>query len=193
MDGLIIEKHLTVGELAEPGKDVMRLADLSRVWAWLDVYEQDLAALLDAAKKGEVPVEIQTRAFPGEVFRGVVDHVGAQMDEHSRTVRVRATLENHDERLRPGMFCRGRLALGAVTRALAVPADAVLHDEGRPFVFRHLKEDFYLRVPVRTGREFAGAAEVLEGLAAGDTVVTRGSFLLKSDILREKMGAGCAD
>ena len=74
-----------------------------------------------------------------------------------------------------------------------MPRAAVLSDEGKYFVFKHWKDDFFVRQDVRKGREFFGMVEILEGLQAGDTVVTDGAFLLKSDVLREKMGAGCAD
>ena len=70
---------------------------------------------------------------------------------------------------------------------------ALLRDEGRDFLFVHWKEDYYVRRFVRRGREFPDSVEILEGLAEGESVVTDGTFLLKSDVLREKMGAGCAD
>jgi cobalt-zinc-cadmium efflux system membrane fusion protein len=60
-------------------------------------------------------------------------------------------------------------------------------------VFKHWKDDFFVRQDVRTGRDFAGMVEIIQGLETGDVVATEGAFLLKSDVLREKMGAGCAD
>ena len=69
----------------------------------------------------------------------------------------------------------------------------MLSDEGHDFVFRHWKEDYYVRLAVKKGREFPDHVEIVEGLEPGDRIVTEGAFLLKSDILREKMGAGCAD
>jgi cobalt-zinc-cadmium efflux system membrane fusion protein len=73
------------------------------------------------------------------------------------------------------------------------PRAAVLADEGKFFVFKHWKDDFFVRQDVRKGRDFFGMVEILDGLKAGDTVAAEGAFLLKSDVLREKMGAGCAD
>ena len=110
-------------------------------------------------------------------------------------VKVRATIENPDRALRPGMFCEATINLGdgQVEEVLAVPRSAVLSDEGKDFVFKHWKGDFFVRQDVRKGREFFGVVELLEGLEGGETVVADGAFLLKSDVLREKMGAGCAD
>jgi cobalt-zinc-cadmium efflux system membrane fusion protein len=69
----------------------------------------------------------------------------------------------------------------------------VLEDEGRSFVFVHLQGEFYVRRPVTTGRTWAGWVEITQGLQPGQVVVAEGAFLLKSDVLRSKMGAGCAD
>jgi cobalt-zinc-cadmium efflux system membrane fusion protein len=193
--GTIIEKHAVAGETAEPGKDVMLLADLSTVWVWANVQAQDLEQLLRAEKRGAVPVEITVTAFPDRRFKGMLTYVGATMNDETRMVKVRATVENSDMALRPGMFCEAKIAVGEgqVEEVLAVPRHALLSDEGKDFVFKHWKDDFFVRQDVRKGREFFGAVELLEGLEAGETVVVDGAFLLKSDVLREKMGAGCAD
>jgi cobalt-zinc-cadmium efflux system membrane fusion protein len=193
LEGTIIEKHAVVGELVEPGSDVMLLADLTTVWVWADIYEQDLPRLIQARNLGPIPVNVLVRAFPGQPFEGKIDYVGATMEERTRTVKVRATVENTDRLLRPGMFCEIRMGVGTREEALAIPEGALLSDEGRDFVFRHWKEDYYVRRPVKRGREFPDRVEILEGLEPGDRIVVEGAFLLKSDILREKMGAGCAD
>lgn len=193
--GTIIEKHAVAGETVEPGADLMLLADLSTVWVWASVHAQDLAHLIEAEKRGQVAVEIAVTAFPGRRFDGVLTYVGATMSEETRTVKVRATVENPDRALRPGMFCDAaiRLGDGEGENVLAVPRNAVLSDEGKLFVFKLWMDDFFVRQDVRTGREFYGMVELLEGLHPGETFVAEGAFLLKSDVLREKMGAGCAD
>ena len=193
--GTIIEKHAVTGEMVEPGKDLMLLSDLTTVWVWANVQSRDLARLLAAEKRGAVAVEITVAAFPDRQFKGVLDYVGATMNEQTRTVKVRATVKNPDLELRPGMFCEAAISIGngQAEEVLAAPRAAVLSDEGKSFVFKHWKDDFFIRQDVQTGREFFGAVEIREGLQTGDVIVTDGSFLLKSDILREKMGAGCAD
>ena len=193
IEGTIIEKHAVKGELVEPGSDVMLLADLTSVWAWANIYEQDLPRLIEARKQGPIPVHVFVQAFPNVPFQGRIDYIGATMEERTRTVKVRATVENKDRLLRPGMFCEVRMGIKGREEALAVPQSALLSDEGRDFVFTHWKADYYVRRPVRKGREFFEQVEILEGLESGEVIVAQGAFLLKSDILREKMGAGCAD
>jgi cobalt-zinc-cadmium efflux system membrane fusion protein len=192
--GTIIEKHAVAGEVAEPGKDLMLLTDLTAVWVWANVHSRDLAPLLASEKRGSVIVEIKVAAFPDQLFNGQLDYVGATMNEQTRTVKVRATIENPELLLRPGMFCDATISLGTNDdEVVATPRGAVFADEGISFVFKHWKDDFFVRQDIRKGREFFGMVEILEGLQAGETVVTDGAFLLKSDVLREKMGAGCAD
>jgi cobalt-zinc-cadmium efflux system membrane fusion protein len=192
-DGIVIQKHLDQGEATASGKDVLTIADLSSVWVWLNVYEQDLARLLGEAKKGMPRVRITTRAFPDKTFEGEINLVGSMVDEHDRTVKVRAVLKNPDALLRPGMFCLGNVVYDMPEKVVAVPKAALMSDEGNYFVFRQIRDQFVLRTEVKVGRTFADSVEITEGLSEGEKIVTEGAFVCKSDVLREKMGAGCAD
>lgn len=193
-NGTVIEKNASVGELVGPGKEVVVLSDLDTVWVWADVYEQDLLRLLTARKNGAIPVVVQTNAFSERPFSGVIDYIGATVNESTRTVKVRAIVKNDALLLRAGMFCKIRINLGVTDeKALAVPRKALLSDEGKDFVFARWKDNYFIRRLVKKGRDLPDSYEILEGLKSGDTIVVDGAFLLKSDILREKMGAGCAD
>jgi cobalt-zinc-cadmium efflux system membrane fusion protein len=192
-DGTVIEQHVDPGETLAAGKEVLTIADLSSVWVWLSLYERDLARLLGEAKKGAVRVRVTTLAFPGRTFDGAIDLVGATVDEGDRTVKVRATLKNQETLLRPGMFCAANAVFETQERVLAVPKDALMADEGKRFVFRIVRDGFALRTDVEVGRTFADSVEVTSGLAEGERIVTAGAFVCKSDVLRAKMGAGCAD
>lgn len=191
--GTIIRKHVVLGELAEPGKDVLLLSDLGTVWVWGSIYGEDLAVLLELREEGPLEVDITVSEFPDRTFQGTLDYVGAVMEEKTRTVQVRATLENPGKLLRPGMFCRIHLPVDTGEKVLAIPEEALLSDEGVDFLFKPLEDDYFVRRRVKKGREFDGRVEILEGLEPGEAIVTKGAFVLKSDVLREKMGAGCAD
>ncbi len=91
------------------------------------------------------------------------------------------------------MFAAVRLYLPGASEGLTVPRAAVLSDEGRTFVFVRHHGEYWVRRPLATGRRWADLVEVKGGLAGGETVAGDGAFLLKSDVLRSKMGAGCAD
>ena len=193
INGTITEKHAVVGELVEPGKDTMVLTDLNSVWVWGGVYERDLGLVLKRRLADGIPVEFSVPAFPETVFRGQMNYIGATMDEATRTVKVRTAIDNKDRLLRPGMFCQGRILIITDEEVLAIPKVALLSDEGVDFVFTHMQDDYYLRTNVKKGRDFAEGVEILEGLAPGQTIVTDGGFILKSEVLKAKMGAGCAD
>jgi multidrug efflux pump subunit AcrA (membrane-fusion protein) len=91
------------------------------------------------------------------------------------------------------MYAAVNLLIPGSEEAWTVPSRAVAQDEGRTFVFLHHRDDYYVRRPVVVGREFGAWTEIKDGLEGNEKVVANGAFLLKSDVLRSKMGAGCAD
>lgn len=193
LTGLVIDKHVAAGEVVEPNKEVMTLANLDTLWVWGNIFDRDFAPLLRQAEHERIPVEVSVRAYPGRVFRGTLDHIGAFIDETTRTAKARVTLDNAERLLRPGVFCEARLIESATGEVVAVPKAAVLNEEGADFVFVHLEGDYFVRQPVTKGRESADEVEIVTGLQSGQSIVAEGAFLLKSDVLRSKMGAGCAD
>jgi cobalt-zinc-cadmium efflux system membrane fusion protein len=192
--GTIITQNISAGALVDNTEILYTIADLSNVWIWYDLYEKDLAILHDQLSSGKkVVAQVRVKAFEAEVFDGIVDLIGSQVDEHTRTIKVRVQVRNEESKLKPGMFAEAEITVPLKGNITTVPSSAVLSDEGQTFVFQLLKDDLWLRRDVRLGRNQGGVAEVLDGITRGATVVTRGAFMLKSDILREKMGAGCAD
>jgi cobalt-zinc-cadmium efflux system membrane fusion protein len=129
----------------------------------------------------------------GIIVRGSVDVVSGTVSEQTRTARARIVVPNPTGALRPGMFVTVRIAGPSGGAAVAVPKVAVLADEGRTFVFVHHEGDYWVRRPVTLGRRLDDKVEIVAGLAPGQRIIADGSFLLKSDVLRSKMGAGCAD
>jgi membrane fusion protein, heavy metal efflux system len=191
-DGRVLDLHAVLGEQFEVGEEIVLFGDTSRLWVWVDVYESQLAAVSQAVEAGGLPVKLSLHSYPDRRFSGRIDYLDSRMDEHTRTIKARVILDNARGFLRPGMFAEVEAILGVGEGHLAVPMSAVLEDEDRRFVFVHNHDDYYLRRPVVTGRSGAGNIEILEGLEPGQHVVADGAFLLKSDVLRSKMGAGCA-
>ena len=193
MAGVVVAKHVVPGERITPDKEVLTVADLSTVWVWAHVYERDLARLLQARSAGNLQALVNLSAFPGKAFVGAVDYVGATMEETTRTVKVRVVVDNAGGLLRPGMFASVDVTLGSGGEALMVPAEAVVSDGEDRFLFVRVGIKRFLRRDVTVGAPSAGQVEISAGLKVGEEIVVRGAFLLKSDVLREKMGAGCAD
>jgi cobalt-zinc-cadmium efflux system membrane fusion protein len=192
--GMIIAQNISAGKMVETTESLYTIADLSNLWAWCDVYEKDLAVLHEQfAKNQPMKAIVQVKAFAGNEFEGVVDLVGNLMDEHTRTVKIRVQVKNPESRLRPGMFAEVEVMIPGEGRIAAVPRNAIMSDAGKNFVFQHWKENLWIRRDVTVGSIHGDFAEILSGVPIGATIVTSGAFMLKGDILREKMGAGCAD
>jgi len=190
-NGTVLEKNVSAGERVEAGKEVIILSDLSEVWVWADIRESDLPAVKQTGEKTACEVELS--GAQGRKYQGTLDAVSGKMEEQSRTVRARISVVNSDGFLRPGMFVNIRIILTGSANAIAVPKVAVLTDAGLTFVFVHKEGDYWIRRPVSLGGTFNEYVEIKDGLAAGQKIIADGSFLLKSDVLRKKMGAGCAD
>jgi cobalt-zinc-cadmium efflux system membrane fusion protein len=192
--GTIITQNISAGKMVETTRSLYTIADLSNVWVWCNLYEKDLAVLHEQFSKDKtLRALVHVKAFEGTTFEGVVDLIGSTMDEHTRTVRVRVQVANKGGKLRPGMFTDVEVMIPLEGYMTAVPRTAVLSDDGRTFLFQHWKDDLWVRRDVEVGREQGGFVEMLTGVPKGARIVTSGAFMLKSDILREKMGAGCAD
>lgn len=185
--GTVIEGNAASGERAETGKELLTISDLDTVWVMADLKETELAALANATG-GEAKIDAMGRSFSGRL-----DTVAGRMSETTRTAKARFSVDNAEGLLKPGMFVSVRLLLPAKGETLVVPKVAVLADEGRTFVFTHKEGDYWIRRPVTLGARFDGMVEIASGITAEQKIITDGSFLLKSDVLRSKMGAGCAE
>ncbi len=191
LDGVVVDRRAAAGARVEPGAPLVAVADTGTVWVLAELHETDVAAVT-AAGDG-APAQVEVAAWPGRLFPGRVRVVSGTLDPLTRTARARVVVDNAEGQLRAGMFARVRLAVATEGTAINVPREAVLEDAGRAFAFVRLRGDYFIRRPVRVGAVFGDLVTVTAGLAPGDEVVTAGAFLLKSDVPRSKLGAGCAD
>jgi membrane fusion protein, heavy metal efflux system len=193
VDGTVLTMHAVAGEFVKSEESLVTIGDNSTVWVWADLYERDIAKVMHAESQARLSAKVSVRAYPNQDFAGTVDFVSPAMDEASRTVKMRIEVPNPDKLLLAGMFASVKVFLPGAEEKTVLPQTAVLEDEGRFFVFVHHHDDYYIRRPVKLGHAWAGRVEILGGLAGSETVVADGAFLMKSDVLRSKMGAGCAD
>jgi len=192
-DGMVLAMHAVPGEAARADESLLTVGENTTVWVWADVYERDVAKLAGRRGEPKLRASIRVRAYPDIVFPGVVDFMSPAMDETSRTAKVRIGVPNAEGRLLAGMFAKVQVFIPGTQEVLAVHRSAVLRDNGRAFVFVQHHGDYFVRRPVKEGRSWLDWVEVSSGLTAGQVIAGDGSFLLKSDVLRSKMGAGCAD
>jgi cobalt-zinc-cadmium efflux system membrane fusion protein len=175
--GSVVERSVSVGNAvsADQGAALITVADLSRVWVLVDVFEQDLPYI----RPGN-PARVLVPALRNQGFDGAVAYVSDVLDDVSRTARARIEIDNAERLLRPGMFAEVEVK-GPEVAAAWVPTSAVLARRDDFFVFvRRGSEGFESR-SVEVGRESAGHMTILKGLAPGEEVVTRGAILLDAE------------
>ena len=186
--GTVIERRAVVGESVSPGEPLFVLADLETLWVEISIPEDSLLNVHPGLEVVTSFSGLPGRAFPGKIF-----WVSPALDERTRMLRVLAEVDNREGLMRSGLFGQVQALEGAAARTLAVPSDALQTVDGNPFVFVHLEDDLFELRRVTAGRRNGGTVVIREGLQAHDRVVTGQAFSLKSEVLRARLGASCAD
>jgi len=177
VNGVVLEKPAQEGMRFMPGELLFRIADLSAVWLLAEVFEQDIGGV-----HPNQAVQVHINAYPDQLFSGKVEFIYPTLATETRTVKVRVELPNAEGLLKPGLY--GSVTLAALEdrdERLAVPDSAVIDSGARQVVLVQRGEGRFEPHVVKLGRQADGYWEVLEGLDAGDQVVTRANFLIDAE------------
>ncbi|HET6675967.1 MAG TPA: efflux RND transporter periplasmic adaptor subunit [Nitrospiraceae bacterium] len=176
LSGTVVERTVTPGQSVGPdaGQVLFTVADLDRLQVVADVYERDLA-LVKVSQVARVNVE----AYPDADFAAVVASIGDVVDPNTRTIKVRAWVDNQDHRLKPEMFARLHLDVGDANPFLTIPKEAVVEVDGKYFVYLVESPDKYVKREVRVSNVSSNMVRVLQGLSPGQRIVTKGAVLVK--------------
>jgi membrane fusion protein (multidrug efflux system) len=167
--GLLARREVSRGEFVREGQPLFELVSLDPIEVEFHLPEAD------SARVGEgMPIDVSVAPYPDEVFRAVVHVVSPTIDPRTRTLRVRALMENTDGRLRPGLFARANLGIARREGVILVPEEAVQQRADGAVVFRVLDGNRVERRLVTLGAMRQGEVEIRTGLAQGDRVVSRG-------------------
>lgn len=199
LDGMVVTRKVVAGEQVDASRALFVVADTRRVWLTLQVRQED-AKLLRARDAKETPGE-PVRFRPGGADReisGEVVWVSTAIDEKTRTVQVRADLPNPDGQLRAGTFGSGRIILREEPSAVVVPFEAIQWEGDCHVVFVRDKDYdsangykvFHTRT-VRPGARAGAVTEIIAGILPGEVVVSQGSGVLRSELLKNNIGEGC--
>lgn len=181
-DGVVTQKHITLGESLAATDHIFTIADTSHVWANLTVYTKNLAAV----RKGqEVALRVDHSGARG---RGQVAMVTPFLEESTRSATARLVLDNNDGRWMPGTFVTGLLSLSEDDLPLVVPKGAVQTVEGNTVLFVEHDDGFEI-TPVTIGRGDSENVEILSGLKAGTPYVAKGAFELKATLVTSNLGS----
>ncbi|MDQ2842861.1 MAG: efflux RND transporter periplasmic adaptor subunit [Acidobacteriota bacterium] len=183
ISGLVIDRKVTLGTIVEPGQETFTITDLGTVWMIASVNEMDLAKL----HAGSIAT-VTSQAYPDQAFEGKVTFLAPQVDPQTRTLQARILLMNRGDKLHPGMFANAQIQQGSSRRAIFVPERAIQELNGGSVVFARTGDKSFEPRPIKIARRMNGEAEVSAGLKNGDSIVTDGSFVVKSELLKSQIG-----
>ena len=175
VNGTVTEIMVEEGSHINDGMPILKVSNLNSVWAVFDAYESQISNL----EEGQT-LDISVNALPNENFNGKISFIDPVLDNNSRTVEVRVVLNNRNNKLKPGMFVKAKVenAESSTKESLEIPRSAVMWTGERSLVYVKTKEDqpvFEMR-EVKLGNSSGETYQVIEGLSAGEEIVTNGTF-----------------
>ncbi len=185
--GEVVARHAVLGEVVDTAHPLFEVTDPTTLWVLVDLPGEGLGPTGIGAA-----VTFDFDGLPGRFFPSSLEWISRALDPATRTLRARARLENPDGILRAEMYGRARIDLGR-DDAILVPEASVQWDGTCNTVFVRLKPGVYEPRRVWLGAAAGGMHEVRQGLSPGEVVVTTGSYLLKTEILKGSIGAGCCE
>ncbi|WP_254899498.1 efflux RND transporter periplasmic adaptor subunit [Methylomagnum ishizawai] len=181
LNGTVIERHISVGQIAQPSDDLFTVADLSQVWVVAEAPERDAHRVsLDGLAAVEIP------ALPKRHITGKIIYVADTVDPSTRTVTVRMEVENKHREIKPEMLAN-MIIQQPSEAGLAIPAAAVVRVDERDHVFVRVAPDRFELRPVSLGPEQDGMRRVAGGLVLGQSVVVDGAFHLNNERIRKEL------
>lgn len=175
VSGTVSEVMAAQGDYVNQGQPIVKLSNLNSVWAEFDAYENQIAQFKIGQK-----INITTNAYPNKEFEGTISFIDPMLNNATRTVTVRATLQNREDLFKPGMFVTGKVkgATQTMENALSVPASAVLWTGERSLVYlkTNPNEPVFEMREVTLGNRSGENYQVTTGLDNGDEIVTNGTF-----------------
>ena len=181
--GMVGLRNVSVGDYVKEGQDLINIEDIGTLRVDFKLPETYLGRVI----KGQL-VEVSTDALPGEQFTAVLDAVDPMVDQNGRAISSRARLDNATGKLRPGMFVRVRLLFGDRKNVLMAPEQAIVPG-AQPTVFK-VVDGKAVTAKVKLGVRRAAQVEVVDGLVAGDVVVTAGQLKLRDGAAVRAIGEG---
>jgi membrane fusion protein (multidrug efflux system) len=178
-DGTVGIRSINLGDYLKDGADVVNLEDMDAIYVDYRLPER-FQSQVKVGQKAQIDID----ALPGRKFSAVVLAIDPLIDANGRSVGVRACIDNRRMQLRPGMFARVATVFAQKDKALVIPEEAIVPQAGRQFVIRLIdgpEGKVSQRVEVKVGSRSPGKVEIVEGLAAGETVVVAGQQRVQRD------------
>ncbi len=177
LDGTVVERTVTPGQLVggDPAQVLFTIADLDALQVVADAYEGDLS-LIQVGQVATTTVE----SAPGQTFPAAVAAIGDLVDTNTRTIKIRAWVNNEGRLLKPEMFARLNIPIGGESPFMTIPNEAIVEAEGHLYVYLQDQPGHYAKREVKAQKLGGNRMRVLEGLREGDTIVSKGAILVKA-------------
>jgi cobalt-zinc-cadmium efflux system membrane fusion protein len=186
INGVVVKRSGVAGERVSSSRPLFDIAAVDKMWALLNVYEQDLAKVSIGQQ-----VMITISGLEGNTYEGTVSWISTAIDPVTRSLQVRVDVDNTGARIKAGMFGNARILLADSLQATGIPVASVQWDGCCNLVFVKVSDMVYAPRKVKIGFRTGDYYTVESGLDPGEQVVTQGSFILKTEILKSNIGAGC--
>ncbi|MGE5352246.1 MAG: efflux RND transporter periplasmic adaptor subunit [Acidobacteriota bacterium] len=185
IDGIIVERSVVIGQHVDPETNAFRIINSSSLFADGQIYEKDLQMI-----SGNAPVTLQVSAFPETEFSGKLIYIGETVDSETRTIKVRASVANSGRKLKPEMFANMMVPLSGSAKGIVVPEESLIRDQGSIYVFVVKNDTTFEKRLVEPGSTMNGFVQIRNGLNKGENVVSKGTFFLKSEMLKGMLEEG---
>ncbi|HFD12300.1 MAG TPA: efflux RND transporter periplasmic adaptor subunit [Crenotrichaceae bacterium] len=175
-EGIVMNIGAREGQFVTPATEIYMIADLRRIWVYAEIYEYELPWV----KEGD-PVEMQLAGVPGKIFKGTLAYIYPYAEAKTRTIKVRLVFDNSELMLKPEMFAQVTIYAGKQVNAIVIPSEAVIRSGSRNQVFVVRAPGKFEPRQVTLGLASNGHVAVLDGVKAGEDVVTSAQFLIDSE------------
>lgn len=186
--GTVTQRTATIGHMVGVDEPLFEIVDTSVMRADLDIPETELGTVRPGQE-----VAVRVDGLGEAEFRGTIDYVAPEVDRATRTAKARVMLANPDGLLRANMYGVGLVSLGAARATVMVPQEAIQRVGEVQLCFVRLGPGEFETRRVKTGIAAEGGIEIVSGVKPGEDIVTKGSFVLKTETLKGSIGAGCCD
>lgn len=184
-EGIVVHKAVFEGAHISSGQHLYRIAELSKVWVYADIYEYELPWIQVGQE-----AEVELSYLPGRTFNGRVTYIYPFLESKTRTLRVRMSFDNADGKLKPEMYANVEIQAPVAEKAVVVPVQAIIHSGERRLAVVSLGEGRFQPREIEIGVEADGFYQVINGLREGDRIVTSSQFLIDSESnLKAAVGA----
>lgn len=189
-DGTIVQRSVSVGEMVSPGDYLFILADLSSMWLELSLPSHQASQIREGMN-----VTAKFDGIPEASINAKLIWVASAIDPKARRVKARALVANPTPSLRKGLYGNALIHTSPPSQSLSVPTSSIQRIDGIPFVFVREAPDLFAatRINIAATSFSDTITPVSEGLTTNDTIVSKGSYIMRSEFLKSQLGAGCVD